>query len=267
VAELDRSFGRSAFGLDPANYDAARPPYPERVYEILRAECGLRPATPVFEVGPGTGIATRRLIELGADPLVAVEPDPRLAAYLRRSVESPALRVVEGAFETVELRAGAFRLGCAATVFHWLDPVPALNKAARLLAPGGWWAMWWNMFGDPDVGFDAFHEATKALLAGPRSPSAGIIGGPWFAQDRAERSAELAATGAFEPPHYEEVRWTLILDPPRVRALYATYSEMAARPEPEREALLDRLQTLAQTEFGGRVERYGVTPIYWARRV
>lgn len=263
MVTLDRSLGRTAFGADPASYHRARPPYPERVYEILQSECGLAPGTAAFEVGPGTGIATRRLIELGADPLVAVEPDPRLAAYLRAT--TPAAEVIEAAFEEAELPAAAFRLGCAATVFHWLDAEPALATAARLLQPGGWWAMWWNMFGDPDVARDDFHEATDELLNGPRSPSAGLVGGPWFAQDVAARAAELAAAG-FEPPHYEEMRWTLVLDPPGVRALYATYSEMQARPAEERERILDRLQEIAATDFGGRVIRHMLTPIYWARR-
>jgi SAM-dependent methyltransferase len=266
VSELDRSVGRTAFGLDPANYDAARPPYPEAVYQILTERCGLAPGTPAFEVGPGAGTATRRLLELGADPLVAVEPDARLAEYLRRSTPTPALRVVNSPFEDADLAEGGFRLGCAATVYHWLDPVRAPARAARALARGGWWAMWWNMFGDPEVAVDAFHEATETLLAGPRSPSAGVAGGQPFAQDRAARTAELAAAG-FAEAQYEEHRWTLVLDPPHVRALYATYSEMAIRPAAERERILDRLQEIAATEFSGRVERYVVTPIYWAQRV
>lgn len=266
MTTLDRSLGRNVFGLDPANYDRARPPYPEAVYEILTGPCGLSPGTPVFEVGPGSGVATRRLIELGADPLVAVEPDRRLADYLRHTIESPALQVMPTAFEDAELPDAGFRLGCAATAYHWLDPVRAPAKAARALARGGWWAMWWNMFGDPLVAVDAFHEATQELLAGPRSPSAGVRGGPWFAQDRATREAELGAADLL-PAGYEEHRWTLVLDPPHVRALYATYSEMAARPEAERERILDALQEIATTEFAGRVERHVVTPIYWAQRV
>ncbi|HSV03515.1 MAG TPA: hypothetical protein VLI41_09945, partial [Phenylobacterium sp.] len=67
-------------------------------------------------------------------------------------------------------------------------------------------------------------------------------------------------------PHYEEMRWTLVLDPPGVRALYATYSEMQARPAEERERILDRLQEIAAADFGGRVIRHMLTPIYWARR-
>src|SRR5207237_10029841 len=73
---------RRLFGADPGGYDRARPDYPSRVYEILTERCGLRPGPATLEIGPGTGLATRRLLALGADPLVAVESAERLAEYL-----------------------------------------------------------------------------------------------------------------------------------------------------------------------------------------
>ena len=63
---ISRSFGRQAFGADPSNYHAARPAYPEWVFEMLRDRCGLKSGTATFEVGAGTGIATRWLLDLGA---------------------------------------------------------------------------------------------------------------------------------------------------------------------------------------------------------
>jgi 16S rRNA A1518/A1519 N6-dimethyltransferase RsmA/KsgA/DIM1 with predicted DNA glycosylase/AP lyase activity len=61
-----------------------------------------------FEVGAGTGTATRRLLELGADPLIAVEPDARLVDFLRRNDPDRALRILLSAFEDVELEESAF---------------------------------------------------------------------------------------------------------------------------------------------------------------
>src|SRR5215208_4481156 len=80
------------FGADPANYHDARPEYPERVYDLLTTRCGLGPGTATLEIGPGTGLATHRLLALGADPLVAVEPDARLAQFLTDRLQgaSPA---------------------------------------------------------------------------------------------------------------------------------------------------------------------------------
>ena len=36
MVSLERSFGCEAFGFDPANYHAARPPYAEVVWQALR---------------------------------------------------------------------------------------------------------------------------------------------------------------------------------------------------------------------------------------
>lgn len=117
MSQIDRKEGRRLFGSDPAAYDAARPGHPDRVYEVLVAHCGLCPSTSVLEIGPGTGQATRRLLKLGADPLVAVEPDPALADYLISVTDrSPDIRVAP--LEEVELPAVSFDLAVAASSFH-----------------------------------------------------------------------------------------------------------------------------------------------------
>ena len=38
---IDRTLGREAFGADPSGYHAARPPYPDWVFEILCERCDL----------------------------------------------------------------------------------------------------------------------------------------------------------------------------------------------------------------------------------
>ena len=100
MAKIDLSFGRQAFGADPAGYDASRPDYPDWVFETLVERCGLAPGCAAFEVGAGTGKATRRVLALGADPLVAVEPDARLAAYLRSTAPDTPLQVVVALYST-----------------------------------------------------------------------------------------------------------------------------------------------------------------------
>jgi len=88
------------------------------------------------------------VVDMGANPLLAVEPDPRLATYLRETIPDEALRVIVSSFEEAVLDAASFGLGIAATAFHWLSEATALTKIAELLRPGGWWAMVWNVFGD-----------------------------------------------------------------------------------------------------------------------
>jgi SAM-dependent methyltransferase len=259
---IHRTFGRQAFGRDPAGYDAARPAYPDWVFDFLCERCGLVPNAVTFEIGAGTGTATRRLLELGANPLLAVEPDDRLAAFLRKTIPDKALTVVVAPFEEVVLQEASFDLGLSATAFHWLSEDFALTKVAKLLRPGGWWAMLWNVFGDSRRP-DPFHEATNSLLNRPLSPSAGNVEMP-FALDAEARLAALERTDAFDNVEHRTSAWSLVLDPDQTVALYATYSNINIRPD--REDVLTELRRIARDEFQGCVTRNMVTSLYVARR-
>ena len=259
---INLEFGRQAFGADPEAYHAARPAYPDWVFEILRSRCGLKHDTLTFEIGAGTGLATRRLLDFGANPLIAVEPDDRLAIFLRETNPDNALSVIVSPFEDAILPETNFDLGISATAFHWLKEEPALTKVAKLLRPGGWWAMVWNEFGDPNRS-DPFHEVTKVLLDGPYSPAAG--GGLLpFSLDVKARLGALEGTGAFDVVEHRAEPWSLILDPDQIVALYATYSNINVRPD--RDAVLAELGRIARTEFNGCVTRNMITSLYIARR-
>jgi ubiquinone/menaquinone biosynthesis C-methylase UbiE len=200
------------------------------------------------------------LLELGANPLVAIEPDDRLADFLCETIQSDALTVMRSSFEDAVLPGASFDLGFSATAFHWLDEETALAKVANLLKPGGWWVMVWNEFGDPDRA-DPFHEATTLLLNGPSSPSMGSD--VPFAQDKAARIAALERTHAFDRIEHRTSAWSLVLDPDQVVNLYATYSNINIRPD--REAILAELRRIARDQFEGRVTRNMTTILYKAR--
>jgi SAM-dependent methyltransferase len=142
---LQRDEGRRLFGVDPIGYSAGRPDYPEAVYEVLLQRCGLGPATRALEIGPGTGLVTKRLLAQGAH-VTAIEPDPSMASCLRDLASSPELVVVISSFEEVELAGADFDLAVAATSFHWVDQKVGLSKLAQAIRPGGWVALWWTLF-------------------------------------------------------------------------------------------------------------------------
>lgn len=250
------------FGSSAAAYTAGRPDYPDRVYEILRDRCRLSRSSRVLEIGAGSGQATKRLLELAAS-VVAVEPSDALAQELRARLSGArGLEVVVATFEDIEFASASFDLVAVATAFHWLDPEPSLPKVAAALTPGGWLALWWNVFGDPDWP-DPFHDATDGLLRSlAPSPSAGTGGIP-YALDVVARTQELASHG-FHDVKDEAVRWTLRLDAASTRQLYSTYSNIARLPTAQRKTILDEIQRIASVEFGDRVERRMVTPIYTA---
>lgn len=259
---VPKQWGRVAFGDDPARYHGARPAYPDWVFAVLRSRCGLRRGAAAFEIGAGTGTATQRLLDIGVDPLVAIEPDPRLADFLRANNPDAALKLIVAPFEEVEVGEGRFDLGLSATAFHWLDEDLALAKIARLLRPGGWWAAVWNDLGD-DRRPDPFHEATMDLLAGPASQAAGEKGST-FATDASSRIAALHRSGAFDSVDYLESSWTIDLDAAQTVSLYSTFSNVNARPD--RETVLIELGRIARDQFDNRVTRNVVTSLYVARR-
>jgi SAM-dependent methyltransferase len=262
---LSRSFGREAFGSDPANYHAARPLYPEATWEALRHRASLEPGIAILEIGAGTGLATAPLLAHDPSRLVAVEPNARLAEFLRGSIADPRLEVLAQPFESAELSQNSFDLVASATAFHWLDAVPALERIHRLLRPGGAVALWWNVFGDPGRA-DPFHEATTHLFEGvAESPFFTGAREPPYALHTAARLRDLAYAG-FAPDEPQFIEWQVSLDPVRLRALYATWSNVAALSAEKRERLLDSLADIALRQFAGRVERNMTTAIYTARR-
>lgn len=264
MVQMDRRAGREAFGADPAGYHRARPAYPGWVWDLLAERCGLAPGCRAFEIGAGTGLATEQLIARGASVL-AVEPDVRLADFLEGRLPHSRLDVRRQPFEEVSLEPEGFDLGCAFTAFHWLEQELALEKAHAALRPGGAWAAVWNVFGDDDRP-DPFHDATLEILRTPeRSPSDGAPGRPPFAVDEEARTLDLRAAGFTEIAAIR-TNWTLTLDPPGVRALYATYSEIARMAPDPRARVLDQLADVAERQFAGRVERNMITIAYTARR-
>ena len=192
-----------------------------------------------------------------------VDPSPRNSA-------PGSLRCLDwtsscGPFEDAHLSPSSFDLVVAATAFHWLDPGPTLPKIVSILRPGGWLALWWNVFGDPGLP-DPFHDATEQILNDLEpSPSEG----PTHCLSPLTSSAdgsELEGSG-FQSIAYEALRWTLTLGSSQTRRLYGTYSNIARLPTARREAILDGIERVAAVEFGGRVERQMVTPIYTARTI
>ncbi len=256
--------GRNLFGNDPATYAAARPDYPEEMFQLLVDRCGLRPGSAVFEIGAGTGIATKHLLAHGASPLRVIEPDPRLVAYLRETITSSALQLDQSAFEDAVLPEQGFDLGVAATSFHWLDPHMALPKVHDALKPGGWWSMCWNCcdYGEPD----AFHHATDHLFdAIPNTPTCGSPHSAPFPLDRDRRLQDLAVAG-FGNTLQEIWRRTFTYDTAWIVSLYSTFSSIQTLAPDRRKSFLEELAQIADSRFDGRVEREVITVLYAGQR-
>lgn len=134
MADIPENEGRSAFGLNPGGYHAIRPEYPEWFFEMLVQHRALYPKAATLEIGPGSGLATRKIVELGASPVTLVEPDNRFVHFLSSITDHEGERcdIIHRPFEDAELPASSSDLVVITTTFHWLDLPSRLTKLAKL---------------------------------------------------------------------------------------------------------------------------------------
>jgi len=268
MTSIPESQGRVLFGHNAAGYAAVRPPYPDWMFDLLVSQGALYPGAATLEIGAGSGLATRALIAAGAGPLTLIEPDPRFRQMLQALPETPAgsPRVHCEAFENVSLPAASVDLILVATTFHWLEPGTRVGRIHRLLKPGGYAALIWNVFQDLNL-TDPFHEATYPVLKELLPSPSGAPDQLPFALDRAAREKEFLAQRRFRLVAYAENHWHLQLNPRQVRQLYEGFSSIAQLDADPRADLLDSLEAIARTEFAGNVTRNMTSPLYLFQRL
>lgn len=149
------------FSAKVADYAASRPDYPAALFEALHRVCGLADGSVVIDVGAGTGLLTRGLLDAGYT-VTAVEPNEAMRAAADRQLgHHPRYRGIPGTAETMGLAPASAALIAAAQAFHWFDIERARREFLRVLRPEGQVALIWNdrRHGDP------LHAALDDLFA------------------------------------------------------------------------------------------------------
>jgi SAM-dependent methyltransferase len=265
VASISSSPGRTKFGENATAYDFARPAYRPELFDWLRATCSLGPESDCLEIGAGTGHATLPVLATPVRSLLAIEPDGALVARLRdKAGADDRLTIAAERFEKAELQTDDYDFAFAATSFHWLPRMKSLQRVRAALKPGGWFAMWWDVFHDP-ARPDAFDDASAHLFDGLEQDPETTANRPAFALDVASRLGEMRSAGFVNTQHklfQREVSFT----PDHLAALYATFSRVRTAPEAKRETLLDEVRRIVSDSFGGEVVRSIATSAFLGRR-
>lgn len=130
------------FAKEAQAYARGRPEYPVALDRWLRDELKLDETRTVIDLGAGTGKFTRRLLTTGAN-IIAVEPVQEMLTQLTHAVPTVAAR--SGTAEDIPVNDGAVDAVVCAQAFHWFATNAALREIRRVLRPGGYLGLVWNL--------------------------------------------------------------------------------------------------------------------------
>jgi SAM-dependent methyltransferase len=148
------------FSTKVRDYLASRPDYPDALFDALAARGLVRDGAAIADVGAGTGLLTRGLLQRGCS-VIAVEPSGEMRAAADQLLAPfPGYRSVEGTAERLPLPDASLDGITAAQAFHWFDVEAARAECLRVLRPAGQVALVWN----DRVSSDPLHVALDAIL-------------------------------------------------------------------------------------------------------
>ena len=237
-------------------YAASRPAYPAEALDWLRDRLAIGAGIRVVEVGAGTGIFTRLLLETGASVL-ATDPVPEMLAHLTSTLPGAGTAVATA--EALPIADRSVDAVICATAFHWFATARALAEFRRVLRPGGTLGLIWNVRDNDVPWVRRLSEITDRY------------------QDDAPRQKSQAWRGVFPAPGFSPLHETLMRydhvgtpDDVIVGRTLST-SFIAALPDDRHAVLVDEVRAMiaATPELAGKSEvRFPyVTRAYDCRRV
>jgi SAM-dependent methyltransferase len=213
-------------------YDAARPSYPDGVYEALGDLRGLL----VLDVGAGTGIASRQLRSRGAS-VIALDRGREVLG--RALVHTPTLPVVVADGVKLPVAAHCVDLVCCAQAWHWLDPASRVVEAHRVLRPGGRWAGWWSHArADDQDWFDAYWTLIERYCTGTGRD-----------QRDTDWGATVAAAGLLDVGERVVVRWVREISVDAWMVDQVSHSYVIALDHVHRGELVRALRAILDEQF------------------
>ena len=127
-----------------ADYVRYRPSYPETLFDYLDKQIGGLKDCPVADVGAGTGIFSRQLLERGAE-VSAVEPNDEMRVCAKQNLAKfAAFTAFNGKAEDTGLPGASVKLITCAQAYHWFKPELARTEFLRISKPAARVALVWN---------------------------------------------------------------------------------------------------------------------------
>ena len=125
-----------------AHYDK-RADYSKTAIDQLVAATGCTPATPVADIGAGTGKLTKELLRLGLT-VRSVEPNDAMRSFGQKNTAGQKVTWSSGTGEETGLPADSFHAAFFGSSFNVVDQQKTLKEVCRILKAGGWFGCMWN---------------------------------------------------------------------------------------------------------------------------
>ncbi len=172
---MSEADGYRRFESRAAAYAAARPGYPAALIDHLMDRLALRVGAQVADIGSGTGIFTRLLLDRGLG-VATVEP----GADMRGMAETllggcPGFSSVEGTARATGLATASLDAIFCAQAFHWFNEEATLLEWRRILRPGASAALIWNYHDEASRFVADYLEVVRAF--GPEAQ--GTMAAAW----------------------------------------------------------------------------------------
>jgi SAM-dependent methyltransferase len=221
--------------VSATDYDELRPTYAPESVRWVAERAGLGPGSLVVDLAAGTGQLSRRFSAIGIR-VVAVEPAANMRALLRTNL--PDVHAVPGTAEDIPVDAGEAEAVVVGNAFHHFDVEAAFAEIRRALPPGGALALFWAR---TDEHADGLHVGIREI-------------DEVVERERGSSPIVEAYRAWYEPPEHVEGFTTLerrsfrtarTMPSARLADLFATSSDIASLPEPQRQRLLARIGELA----------------------
>jgi ubiquinone/menaquinone biosynthesis C-methylase UbiE len=125
-------------------YKKHRPNYPDEYIDYLAEYNSLGPQSVIADIGSGTGILSKRLLEKGFR-VVCVEPNGDMRSAAETELKDyPGFTSINGTAEHTGLAGKSADLITAAQAFHWFDKDLFKAECRRVLKDGANVALVWN---------------------------------------------------------------------------------------------------------------------------
>lgn len=249
------------FNSAAAAYDRMRPTYVQELYDDVFAYGSIASGCKSLEVGPGTGQATKPVLDAGVS-VTAVELGDNLAAFCAEKYRDyPGFSVVNADFAKFEAPENTYDLVFSASAFHWIPEEIGYTKVFSMLKPGGVFARFAN---HPwkDKGNEALHEAIQVYYAKymPRSKFS-----PEYSMADARAKADIGEKYGFTDIQYKLYKRIRTFNADEYIELLHTYSDHIALPEEFKKPFHEGIHNAIETH-GGKITLYDTIDLQLYRK-